>query len=92
MCLQVFRKKRTFSDFENVIGAMLQCEERFDEGWRKAEGYWGVVLTKCGVGNTKSKRKQLYMDWKRNINNFRNTYFETKETMNAYTHENDNEV
>jgi hypothetical protein len=24
--------------------------------------------------------------------NFRNTYFETKETMNAYTHENDNEV
>jgi hypothetical protein len=45
MCLQVFRKKRTFSDFENVIGAMLQCEERFDEGWRRDEGYWGVVLT-----------------------------------------------
>ena len=38
MCLQVFRKKRTFSDFENVIGVMLQCEECFDEGWRKAEG------------------------------------------------------
>jgi hypothetical protein len=89
MCLQVFRKKRTFSDFENVIGVMLQCEECFDEGWRKAEG---SLLTKCGVGKTKSKRKQLYMDWKRNINNFRNTYFETKETMNAYTHKHDNEV
>ena len=40
---------------------MLQCEERLDEGWRKPGGYWGIVLTKSGLGNSKSKRKRLYM-------------------------------
>ena len=81
MCLQVFKKRRIFLDFENTIEAMLQCEERLDEGWRKPGGYWGIVLTKSGLGNSKSKRKRLYMTWKRNLDNFRNKYFEKKRTM-----------
>ena len=40
--MQVFRK-RTFIDYENAIGALLHCEEQLDEGWRKADGYWGNV-------------------------------------------------
>lgn len=62
---------------------MLHLNGRFDEGWRRAEGIWGEVLNEYGVKNTKSKRKQLYMDWKRNMNNFQDKYFEKKEAMNT---------
>ena len=61
----------------NVVEMMLQCSNgRPDEGWRKEGGYWGHVLRKCGVGNTKLHRKKLYMAWKRNMNNFRDKFFE----------------
>jgi hypothetical protein len=76
---QVFKKKRTHFNFEmmSVVEMMLQCNGgRPDEGWRKEEGYWGHVLTKCGLGNTKLHRKKLYMAWKRNMNNFQDTFFE----------------
>ena len=63
---------------------MLQCKERLDEGWRKPDGYWGIVLTKSGLGNSQSKRKRLYMDWKRNFNNFRDKYFQRKTSMHEY--------
>ena len=39
---------------------MLQCNSQFDEGWRKPEGIWGTVLEKCGMENTRAKRKRLY--------------------------------
>lgn len=55
---------------------MLHCKERYESGWRKAKGYWGIILQQCGEGNTKSNRKQLYMSWKRNVNNFREKFFE----------------
>ena len=70
--LQVFRKRRTFVDFENVIGVMLPCKERLDKGWRKPDGYWGIVLTKSGLGNSQSKRKRLI--W---TGNETSTIFET---------------
>ena len=68
---------------------MLQRDERFHEGWRKAEGYWGDVLTKSGVGNSKSNRKRIYMDWKRNVNNFREKYNQLKKKMDDHTVIND---
>ena len=59
---------------------MLECEERFHEGWRKAEGYWGIVLTKSGFSNTSLKRKEIYTLWKRNTKNFQEKYHKIKET------------
>ena len=66
---------------------MLQCEEHLEEGWRTADGYWGNIQEKSGLGNSKSKRKLLYMYWKRNIDNFRVTYLEKKESMCAFKSE-----
>ena len=85
--MQVFRKKRTVIDFENVISAMLHCEEQLDEDWRKADGYWGNVLEKSGHANSKPKRKLLYMYWKRNIDNFRDKYLEKTESMCVFKSE-----
>ena len=77
--MQVFRRRRSQFDFDLVIDMMLRCNRscgRPREGWRRPEGYWGYVLQKCAVGNTKAHRKKLYMAWKRNMNNFRDKLFE----------------
>ncbi len=58
---------------------MLQCDGRFDEGWRKADSYWGIVLTKCRFSNTQRKRKLLYTHWRENFHSIRDKYNERKE-------------
>ena len=55
---------------------MLPCTGYPHEGWRKEGGYWGQLLKKCRLGNSKSHRKQLYTAWKRNMNNFRDRFFD----------------
>ena len=61
---------------------MVDCDEGFHEGWRKAEGYWGIVLKKSGFVNTALKRKEIYTHWKRNTRNFQEKYYKRKEKSN----------
>ena len=59
---------------------MLECQSYggMEEGWRNRNGYWGTVASRCGMRNGKHTRKQMYMDWKRNKNNFRFHIFRRK--------------
>ncbi|XP_028417891.1 uncharacterized protein LOC114542568 isoform X2 [Dendronephthya gigantea] len=75
-------KAKRFVSFKNLLEIMLVAkEQKIGEGWRRPEGYWGTILTKCGIRNTASRRKHLYRSWRRNTDGFKDKFLERKENQ-----------
>ena len=71
---------------------MIECEEDLTrQGWRKRDGFWGNVATKCGFANTDYMRRALYTVWRSNSGNIREKYNNRRPVASTFE-ENLNEV